>query len=79
MHAKIKAHREYQAIEQALNGVDLLRVINLICFNIEDKKYVPQKVHETKEAFYTLKQGKDSDQAYQIKFLNTASVIKHAR
>ena len=32
MHAKIKAHREYQTIEQALNGIDLLRVIKLICF-----------------------------------------------
>jgi hypothetical protein len=77
MHAKIKAqHREYQAIEQALNGIDLLRVIKLICFNIEDEKHVPQKVHETKEAFYALKQGKDLDQAYQIKFKNTVSVIE---
>jgi hypothetical protein len=77
MHAKIKAHREYQAIEQALNGIELLRVIKLICFNIEDEKYVPQKVHETtKEAFYALKQGKDLDQAYQIKFINTVPVIK---
>jgi len=76
MHAKIKAHREYQVIEQALNGIDLLRIIKLICFNIEDEKYIPQKVHETKAAFYSLKQGKDSDQAYQIKFLNTVQVIE---
>jgi hypothetical protein len=27
MHAKIKAHRDYQTIEQALNGIELLRVI----------------------------------------------------
>jgi hypothetical protein len=65
MHAKIKAHRDYQSIEQALNGIELLWIIKLICFNIEDEKYVPQKVHETKAAFYTLKQGHDSDQAYQ--------------
>jgi hypothetical protein len=71
MHAKVKAHRDYQTIEQALNGIDLLRVIKLIYYNIEDEKYVPQKVHETKAAFCTLKQGRDSDQAYQIKFLNT--------
>jgi hypothetical protein len=76
MHAKIKAHRDYRAIEQTLNGIDLLRVIKLICFNIEDEKYVPQKVHETKSAFYHLKQGKDSDQAYQIKFMNTVQVIE---
>jgi hypothetical protein len=50
-------------------------MIKLICFNIEDKKYVPQKVHETKAAFYALKQGRDSDQAYQIKFLNTVQVV----
>jgi hypothetical protein len=43
-----------------------LRVIKLICFNIEDEKYVPQKVHERKTAFYNLKQGKETDQAYQI-------------
>ena len=64
MHAKIKAHRDYQAIEQSLNSIKLLRVIKLICFNIEDGKYVPQKVHETKAAFYHLKQGKETDQAY---------------
>jgi hypothetical protein len=34
-------------------------VIQLICFNIEDEKYVPQKVHDTKAAFYALKQGRD--------------------
>jgi hypothetical protein len=76
MHAKIKAHRDYRTIEQALNGIELLRVIKLICFNIEDEKYIPQKVHETKAAFYHLKQGKDSDQAYQIKFMNTVQVIE---
>jgi hypothetical protein len=76
MHAKIKAHRDYKTIEQALNGIGLLRIIKLICFDIEDEKYIPQKVHETKSAFYALKQGKDSDQAYQIKFMKTVQVIE---
>jgi hypothetical protein len=76
MHAKIKAHREYQSIETKLDGIDLLRVIKLICFDIEDEKYIPQKVHESKAAFYALKQGKDTDQAYQIKFMNTVQVIE---
>ena len=61
IHAKIKAHRDYQAIEQSINGIELLRVIKLIIsFNIEDEKYAPQKVHETKAAFYHLKQGKEN-------------------
>jgi hypothetical protein len=34
MHAKIKSHRDYQVIEQSLDGIELLRVIKLICFNI---------------------------------------------
>jgi hypothetical protein len=76
MHAKIKAHRNYKTIEQALNGIDLLRIIKLICFDIEDEKYIPQKVYETKSAFYALKQGKDSDQAYEIKFMNAVQVIE---
>jgi hypothetical protein len=76
MHAELKSHRDYRTIEQALNGIDLLRVIQLICFNIEDEKYASQKVHETKSALYALKQGKDYDQAYQIKFLNTVQVIE---
>jgi hypothetical protein len=76
MHAKMKAQRGYYAIEQALNGIELLRIIKLICFNIEDEKYIPQNVHETKAAFYVLKQGRDSDQAYQIRFLNTVEVIE---
>jgi hypothetical protein len=52
MQAKIKAHRDYKTIEQALDGIELLRVIKLICFNIEDEKYVPQKVYETKAILY---------------------------
>ena len=76
MHAKIKAHRDFKKIELDLNGIELLRVIKLICFNIEDEKYVPQKVHETKAAFYALKQGRDTDQAYQIKFVNTVQVVE---
>jgi hypothetical protein len=76
MHAKIKAHRDYQAIEEKLNGIELLRVIKLICFNIEDEKYAPHKVHETKADFYALKQGRDSEQAYQIKFMTTVQVIE---
>jgi hypothetical protein len=76
MHAKIKANKDYQAIEQTLDGIDLLRIIKLICFNIEDEKYAPQKVHEVKSAFYGLKQGRDTDQVYQTKFLNTVQVIE---
>jgi hypothetical protein len=76
MHANIKAHRDYQIIEEALNGIELFRIIKMICFNIEDEKYAPQKLHETKAAFYALKQGRDSDQEYQIKFMNTVQVIE---
>jgi hypothetical protein len=76
MHAKIKARRDYQVIEEELNDIELLRVIKLICFNIGDEKYAPQKVHETKAVFYELKQGRDSDQAYQIKFMDTVQVIE---
>jgi hypothetical protein len=53
-----------------------MRVIKLICFNIEDEKYAPQKLNEAKAAVYALKQGRDSDQAYQIKFMNTMQVIE---
>jgi hypothetical protein len=76
VHAKIRAHWEYQIIEQDLNGIELLRIIKLTCFNVEDEKHIPQKAHETKAAFYHLKQGKDSDQACQIKFMNAVQVIE---
>jgi hypothetical protein len=76
LHAKIKAHRGYLTMERDLDGIELLRVIKLICFNIEDEKYSPQKVHETKAAFYALRQGRDSDQNYQQKFMNTVEVIE---
>lgn len=76
MQAKLKNHGDYAVIEQLLNGIELLRIIKLICFDIQDEKYVPQKVHETKAAFYALKQGRDTDQAYHIRFLNTVHVIE---
>lgn len=62
MHAQIKCHHDYLAIEVALNGIDILKVITLICFNIEDEKYVPLNVHEAKPALYALMQGRDSNQ-----------------
>jgi hypothetical protein len=37
---------------------------------------VPQKVHETKADFYALKQGRDTNQAHHIKFMNTVEVIE---
>jgi hypothetical protein len=55
MHAKIKSNTEYKEIEEALDGIQLLKVIKLICFNIEDEKNTPHKVHESKAAFYALK------------------------
>jgi hypothetical protein len=76
MHAKIKSNKDYKDIEEALDGIRLLKIIKLICFNIEDEKYAPQKVHESKAAFYALKQGRDTDQVYQTKFLNTVQVIE---
>jgi hypothetical protein len=53
-----------------------MRVIESICFNIEDENYAPQKVHKTKAALYALNQGREYDQAYQIKFMNTVQVIE---
>jgi hypothetical protein len=41
MHAKIRAHRDCQAIKQTLNGVDLLRVIKLICFQRRRREACP--------------------------------------
>jgi hypothetical protein len=86
MHAKIMANRDYKEIENALDGIRLLKVIKLICFNIEEEKYIcfnieeekyaPQKVHEVKTAFYALKEGRDTDQVYQTKFLNSVQVIE---
>ena len=43
MHAKVKAHRECKAIKLALDGIELLRIIKPICFNIEDEKYARRK------------------------------------
>jgi hypothetical protein len=76
MHAKIKVHRGYQVIEEDLKGIELMRVIKLMCSNIEDEKYAPQEVHETKAAFYALNQRRDFEKAYQIKFMNTMQVIE---
>ena len=76
IHSKIKAHKDYLTIEASLNGIELLKVIKLICFNIEDTKYVPMKVDEAKVAFYVLQQGRDTNQAYQMKCLNIAQVIE---
>ena len=71
MHAKIEPHKVYLTIEASLNRIEVLKIIKVICFNIEDEKYAPLKVHIAKAAFYALKQGRDTDQVYQTKFLNS--------
>ena len=70
MHPKTKSHCDYLSIEASLNGIELLKAIKLICFNITDEKYAPLKVHEAKVAFYKFRQGRDTNQAYRTKFLN---------
>jgi hypothetical protein len=70
------SHRNCLVIDRNLNGVDLLRVIKLICFNNEDEKHVPQKVPEVKSASHALKRGRDSNRVCQTKFLNTVQVME---
>ena len=73
---KVKSHSGYAAVEASLNGIDLLKIIKLICFDIEDEKYIPQKVHESKESFYMLSQGDSSLTDYYNRFNNVVAVIE---
>lgn len=75
LQAKAKSHSDYAVTEAALNGIELLRIIKLICYDIEDEKYVPQKVHECKAEFYAMKQGKSPLPEYFTRFKNQVTVI----
>jgi hypothetical protein len=78
MKAKIKSHAEFPAIELALDGIDLLRVIKLICYDIGEDKYAPLKAHEMKVAYHTMKQGNDSNEVYHSKFSNVVLVAEQS-
>ena len=54
LRAKIKSHKDYTTTKELQNGIRLLEIIKLICFNIGEEKFVPQKVHESKSALYAL-------------------------
>jgi hypothetical protein len=41
----------------ARDGIKLLSIIKLICFNFQDQKYVPQSIYESKKRWYKIEQG----------------------
>ena len=69
------SHTDYEVINDTLDGIGLLRIVKLICFSIEDEKYPPLKSYETKQSFFTLKQGNDSTPIYYNKYANVVQVI----
>lgn len=76
LKSKVKSHSDYASIESSLNGIELLKIVKLICFDIEDEKYIPQKVHESKEAYYALRQGATTLSEYYTRFKNQVTVIE---
>jgi hypothetical protein len=75
LRSALRSHKDFQTIKTNLDGIALLRVIKLICFHIEDEKFIPVKAHEALKAYYSLSQGNESAQIYHTRFLNTVKVI----
>ncbi len=72
----LEAQKKFESVNRNSEGIELLKMIKLACFKIEEQTFIPQKVVEAKTAFYRLKQGNDSLQDYHTRYLNQVKVIE---
>ena len=65
MKAKLKALKEYEAIKDELNTIELLKEIKKLCYNFQEKNYASASIHAVLDKFINCKQAEDmSDQRY---------------
>ena len=66
IHAKVEAHPGFDDIRMESDGICLLNEIQLIMLNVQEQRYLPLSIHQTKYNFYHLSQGKQTlEQYYQ--------------
>jgi hypothetical protein len=75
MKAKVRSHHDFVAIKLALDGIKLLQVIKLICYNIEDDKFGPLTAHQSKKAYYNVRQGRnETNQSYLNRLMSSKQI-----
>ena len=58
MIARFESHKHYSSVADERHGINLLRIIRSIYFDFQDQKYVAQSIHQEKQRFYAIKQGR---------------------
>jgi hypothetical protein len=77
LHEKLRPKPEFEAIDAAQNGLDLLRIIHTVAFNHESNKFVAQSVAEnTGKVWKCIQESNGSNQAYMDCFNNVVAVVE---
>ena len=79
LQAKLEGVKGFSTLWESANRLALIKEIRDILFNFQDQKYAPQALHEAKQQFYIMLQGKTSTpQMYFEQFQIVVDVLNTA-
>ena len=58
MWAKLESNDDFEQVAEDSDAIELLCMIQDICFNYQSQKCAPLSIHEAMRCFYVQKQGK---------------------
>ena len=65
---------EWPTIRDTQSVLDILELIKVTSFKLEDEKYLPLSIHNAKSVYYGFDQGSLSLNDYREKFMNVVEV-----
>ena len=77
MRAKVRTIQGYDIMRDQQNSIMLMQEIKKICYNFQEKNYVPASIHTVLDRFINCKQKEDmSDQKYLDQFNDAVRTLK---
>jgi hypothetical protein len=79
MRQRIEALNTFADMSDTKNGLELLRAIKNISYNVQHQKKLSQALHESKRRYYSLVQTKhETTQMYLEQYRNVTDVLTHS-
>jgi hypothetical protein len=75
LKAKLEALTGFPSMKENFNVFKLIKAVKGVTFRLEDSKYHLDALHDAKIRFYTLRQGKDMDNAKYLELFKTHVAI----
>ena len=79
IHSKVEAHPGCDDIRMESDGIHFLNEIQLIMLNVQEQRYLPLSIHQTKYNFYHLSQGKQTLEQYFQRFNTLRRILEQTQ